>query len=218
MKDFSFLETQSHRDKFKLINKRLNEIEDQIKYDIATLSQPVDISAELSSIKKNITLLETQAHPDEFEQINKRLNGIEERMKQLEHDITTPSQPVDLSTYTDQLLSIKESVANNIEILKLLETQSHPEQKETVYTTTELDKLLDGIKNSLNKQIQDVRDQCNSNIRNHCSGFDNKIRTYKSETSSTNEKVENIIYYMYIYSNLFRTASFKLLLHLLFTC
>ncbi len=56
-------------------------------------------------------------------EINKRFNKIEEQTKQLEHDITT--QPVDLSTYTDQLLSIKESVANNIERLSLLETQSH---------------------------------------------------------------------------------------------
>ncbi len=48
-------------------------------------------------------------------ELNKRFNEIEEQTKQLEHDITT--QPVDLSTYTDQLLSIKESVANNIERL-----------------------------------------------------------------------------------------------------
>ncbi len=172
-----------------------------------SLDQPVDISDELSSIKKNITWLETQSHPDEFEQINKRLNGIEERMKQLEHDITTLSQPVDLSTYTDQLLSIKESVANSIERLSLLETQSHPEQKETVYTTTELDKLLDGIKNSLNKQIQDVKDQCHSNIRNHYGGYENKInelrKTYDSKISSTNEKVENIIYYMHRFIPIF---------------
>ena len=58
-------------------------------------------------------------------EINKRFNEIEERTKQLEHDITTLSQPVDLSTYTDQLLSIKESIANNIERLSFLETQSH---------------------------------------------------------------------------------------------
>ena len=125
-------------------------------------------------------------------------------MKQLEHDIT---QPVNFSTYTDQLLSIKESVANNIERLNLLETQSHPEQKETVYTTTELDKLLDGIKNSLNKQIQDVRDQCNSNIRNHYGGYENKInelwKIYDSKISSTNEKVENIIYYMHRFIPIF---------------
>ncbi len=91
-------------------------------------------------------------HHDEFKQINKRFNEIKEHMKQLDHDITTLSQPVDISMYTDQLLSIKETIATHSEILGLQETQSHPEQKGTVYPTTE---LAEGIKNSLNKEVKD---------------------------------------------------------------
>ncbi len=147
-------------------------------------------------------------------EINQRFNEIKEHMKQLEHDITALSQPVDISTYTEQLLSIKESIATHSERLSLLETQSHSvehhpvEQKGTVYTRTELDNLLNKIKNSLNKQIQDVRDQCMNNIQNHYNDYEHKInelkRTYNSITSSTNEnKVENIIYYMYIVISIF---------------
>ncbi len=75
-------------------------------------------------------------------EINKRFNEIEEQMKQ--HDITTPSQPVDLSTYTDQLLSIKESVANNIERLSLLETQSHRDKFKLI--NKRLNEIEDQIK------------------------------------------------------------------------
>ncbi len=152
-------------------------------------------------------LFSPKDHQVEFEQINKTFNEIKEEMKQLKHDITTLSQPVDISTYTDQLSSIKESVATHSERLSLLETQSysvqhHPvEQKGTVYTRTELDNLLDEIKNSLNKRIQDIRDQCVNDIQNQYNGYEDKIyelrRTYNSKISSTNEKVENIIYYMY---------------------
>ncbi len=98
----------------------------QLKHDITTPSQPVDISRttdelmkHITAISKRLSSLETGSHRDKFKLINKRINEIEEQMK---YDITTPSQPVDISIYTDQLLSIKENIATHSERLSLLET------------------------------------------------------------------------------------------------
>ncbi len=82
------------------------------------------------------------------------------------------------------------------------------ELKGTVYTRTELDNLLDEIKNSFKIQIQEVRNQCNRDIQNQYNrdiqnqytGYD-KIQSYERKTSRTNEKVEKLeerIFYVII--------------------
>ncbi len=220
---------KDHQVEFKQINKRFNEIKEelkQLKHDITTPSLPVDYSRttdelmkHITAISKRLSSLETGSHRDKFKLINKRINEIEEQMK---YDITTPSQPVDISIYTDQLLSIKETIATHSERLSLLETQSHPvehhpvELKGTVYTRTELDNLLDEIKNSFKIQLQEVRNQCNRDIQNQYNrdiqnqynrdiqnqytGYD-KIQSYERKTSRTNEKVEKLeerIFYVII--------------------